>query len=929
MKRTKLCATLLVALALTCAAGGAVTLGNEYVAPVAEESQTLASESATNDTSVCNTTAPETQAVEVPYDGTPTGRYGVQAYAGVSGPAWIIGNNAAWADYGTSSHPLGSNTGDGRNNLSLTLKLNSTVEGKAYVWIYLEGDPNKLGQMAVSVNGGESSSVDLKSSKKHQSYGAHDPAVIEVTLIKGVNSIVLTTGEDYTGWYHAFAVSPYNDTMGILEEGKTYYSVATLTESSGSMSISSDGIGLNAFDNAADYGKTGSVTYKFYAPKAGDYNVGMFVMAGNALANRAKLTLNGTVLTFDGNPYYAFDTSAGWSGDSWNTMKMTLNEGINTLTLENSLTYVNSGKTQVLDETETGGVYVSNWWMHQFCLERVPQTYLELDTSAAIRTYNPYRTFTSEGLVVKYMVDGEATVLTEDKYTVSTPDLTSFGSKEIVVTMNDTDLTASYTIAVGNEGQAFEGQEIAFNGTESTGKLAYYHYAKIEGEGTDVCEGRIFYIISDKTTEGGGWRIGSNGIGPDENRQVTLTLNVNNAGEAGTYLVKSYVIANNYDCDYATITVNGGESRAVNLGGAKVARPYIFEVQLEKGQNTITIKTQEQYSIWWEDFEICPIDGTLKDSYTALEGIRAGIDCIDTSEKIWVGSTETRSLSYYLNITEADRYTFVFNTEAGGGKSFTLVDNGQESTVTLDTTGETTKVLTLSAGLHKISIACSGTEGDFDFYGFTLEKFVEPDSISLDTSELNTQLENGASLNVAKLKVVATYGETQKELAFGEYELIYPENYSNTVAGTYTITVKVTDTSVTATFELTIKAVREATGLEVNVENVKTELENGEMLNTTDVVVKLVYNDGTKTTLAAKDYNVKMPSDYEATKAGTYTVTVELVSDTTIYATFEITVKEKAADSTSSGCKGSIGASALVAMLGASVAVAVRKKKED
>lgn len=56
----------------------------------------------------CNLPA-KTEAVTVSYDGGATRRYGIQAYAGLEGAAWIMGDECIWLDYGAGSHAVGSN----------------------------------------------------------------------------------------------------------------------------------------------------------------------------------------------------------------------------------------------------------------------------------------------------------------------------------------------------------------------------------------------------------------------------------------------------------------------------------------------------------------------------------------------------------------------------------------------------------------------------------------------------------------------------------------------------------------------------------------------------------------------------------------------------------------------------------------------------
>ncbi|MBQ7408441.1 MAG: bacterial Ig-like domain-containing protein [Clostridia bacterium] len=929
----KILAMLLATLAIACLAGSAVSMATNQVAH-AEDEVVEEVKPTHNDTSIINTEAPKTEAYAIAYDGTPTIRYGMQAYAGLDGAAWMFGAYAGtWMDCGTGSHPFGSNSGDKRSNLAMTFKIDSTVEGTAYLYLYVECYDSATGGAKLVVNGGEAVDVNIKDNKILKSGAPADVTVLPVTLVKGMNTLVLTMGENYTSWFYSFCVSPEMNAIHAIEGKKMTYPMGIIAQHFGDAAIGHDVLGLNAFDNAADYGKQGGAVYNIIAPKAGEYTLGFAVMAGNGLANRAKYTLNDQVLTFDGKPYYSFSTAAGWSGDSWNNFNVTLKEGLNTLKIENQLTYVNAAKTEELDASAADGVYVSNWWMHQITIEEKQEIYLEIDTSNVKTTYNPDREFSAEGLVVYYVQGTQKTALTADQYTVSTPNVRDFGSKEVVVEMVDSDLKASYTIVVGLEGTEYEGKVVEFDGVNGTGKLSYYMNAGIKGEGTDECAGRIFYIIENTIQTDGYFRIGSNGAGASENRQVTMTIKINNTGAEGKYLFKSYAMANNYDYDNATLTVNG-EAREVNLHSTG-GNPYIFELDLKQGENEIVIKTQNQYSIWWDEFEVCAIDAQLKATYEAKDGIRYGIDSM--AKGVWMGKETDRMLSYYLDVAEAGKYQFTFNTaELTEEKKFTLAIGDQQQQVTVDAEGKTAVLVNLEAGLQKMSIICSGAESAFDFNGFNLAKFVTPDAIELDLANMNLELECGEALNEAKLAVNAKYGEEVKALNFNEYQIVYPEGYDVNVPGTYTITVKVIGAEeVTATFDVVVKAEKEVVSLEVNSADVKTQLNVGETLNTAELVVKAVYNDGSKQTLSSNEYTIIMPEGYDAEQAGNYVVTVEFNANKQLTATFEIEHvaaqggQTSSPAGTTSNCKSSLGGSVAMTIGLGAIAVLLKKRKED
>lgn len=401
----KFLTVLLAALAITCLVGG-VSMATDHVAHAEDEVEVQPTH---NDTSVCNVESPETEAFAIPYDGTPTIRYGAQAYAGVKGPAWIFGSESVWTDCGTGSHPFGSNSGDGRSNLEVTFKIDSTVEGPAYLMLYAESYDSATGTANLTVNDGDAVAVSIKDTKFFNGGQAYDLSALEINLVIGMNTVVLSFGENYTFWLHSFYVSPEARVIRAVSGVKTSHPICLIVENYGG--AAQDVLGLNAFDNPADYGKKCGAMYKIYVPETGEYTLGFFVMAGNGLANRATYTLNGEVVEFDGKDYFSFSTAAGWGGDSWNYMDLTLTEGINTLKIENCLTYVNASKNKELDANDPDGVYVSNWWMHQFSIEEKQEVKLVLDVANVQILFNPNREFNAEGLIVKYVEGEQETVL--------------------------------------------------------------------------------------------------------------------------------------------------------------------------------------------------------------------------------------------------------------------------------------------------------------------------------------------------------------------------------------------------------------------------------------------------------------------------------------------------------------------------------------
>ena len=763
------------------------------------------------------------------------------------------------------------------------------------------------------------------------------PVIVPVTLRQGENAIVLTAGENYTFWIHSFAISPTDARVyaSATNLEARNYPISSWSAIGGDVSKDTDSVGLNAFDEAVNYGKTGYAEYEIYAEEAGVYTVGIYAMAGNDLAGRAKLTLNGRVLQFDGKEYYTFNTSAGWGGDSWNYIDMTLNAGVNTLRIENSLARVNADKTA---EVETGGVLVSNWWLHELSVVKKASVALVLDTSAVQTQYNPGWEPSTDGLVVWLSIDGERQEqpLSADEYSISV------GANAVTVTYTGSDYTgvqsATYGVSRVNEGVPHEGRTIGFDGTQSTGELPWYSYAAIVGEGMGVCEGRLFWIMEAQTVEGGGYIFGSGGSGSSENRQMTLTLNVNNTGAAGTYLLRLYVNANNYELNAGQIKVNDGEYVGVNINGPATDGetkfwPFVYEVELKGGMNTITLRMCDQYSAWFRSFEISPIAYEDKASYAVEEAARSGDTRFDTNAGNFMATSGDRTLVYYARTAEAGRYEFAFRVGSAVGKVISVSLNGGEQT-TLTTTGAQTVSLIadLEANTNcRIELLFDGTTGNVDFYGMT-KAFCRPvDSIRLDTSGVDLTIDKGANLNLAQLGVYVVYTGEDEETKITSGYTVDTSGFNADTAGTYTVKVYITAyPDISATFDVTVEAERTVTGIEVDA-SAASALENGAAFDQSKLTVTLVYSDGTRLRAMSNQFVVTPPEGFDSKAAGEYTFTVSYAQDCSISTTFTVTVAEAQTGSdggTETGCGSVMGTGAALLGIAAVAGTVLLKRRK-
>ena len=826
-----------------------------------------------NETNTCNTTAPETEAVTIKYDGEQTIVYGIQSYAGLKGPAWIVGDRAEILEDGSTSHSLGSNASDGRSNFEMTFKIDSSVIQDAYLNVYAKIDGEATSNAKLKVNDNEVQDINFFN-LNNITWNQAIPTKIPVKLIKGVNIITITLQENYTLWVGSWSVTPANAKPTYSDYSKL--SIGMFTEKSGDMGAGGDFVGLNAFDNAIDYGKHGTVTYKFTCEKQGEYYLKMNVMAGNDLANRATITINDEVYSDINKPYISFNTALGWSGDSLNTYKVTLNEGLNTLVIGNYLTTVNEAKTQEVPEGSENSVLVSNWWIHKLSIEKVPNMELLIDTTNAKTIYNTNRSFTSEGLKVTYKEDDKLIELNSDEYVVDSSAFNSslFGTYTIKVTKKDNaDVSTTYLVAVGDNGQPYEGKTISYNGNETGQVYSFYNNAKIEGEGTDECANRIFWYNSNNILADGGFEFGSNGVGEYENRQVTLTLKINSS-VAGNYALISEITTNDRDNATLNIKVNDNEAYNASLFYASSNLPYKFIVSLKEGENTIKLTTNNQYNFWFRNFGLAPITShELNETIHVKEGYRYGMSLIDPESKdIYKTTSANGGISFYYNVIDDGNYAINLKTiTAKDKKCDVFVDDTKYDATIIN--GVSKVYVTLTKGVHRIYVSTTyGVDSDFSMESITLTKDIRVESLVLDTTNANLTIPYDGILDTTTIKVSVKNSDGSEVLITrSEFVIVKDEKFSATKPGTYTFKVVYKENEeIFATFNVIVLEKEENPSVEPSVE--PSEESSSEISETPSS--SEIENSSTNNTSS----NEEKPSENKKGCKGEATTTIGLIA---------------------------------------------------
>ncbi len=194
----------------------------------------------------------------------------------------------------------------------------------------------------------------------------------------------------------------------------------------------------------------------------------------------------------------------------------------------------------------------------------------------------------------------------------------------------------------------------------------------------------------------------------------------------------------------------------------------------------------------------------------------------------------------------------------------TYVDGTYETVTAFTTSGYDPEVI----GEQTVTVSYLGKTTTFTVEVKPLEK------IEIETPPTKTVYTPGQSIDTTGLKVKAYFeGGIEKYLTDTDYTL---SGHKPFVAGEQTITVTYKDK--TAEFNISVKKI---TGVQV-VPPSKTTYYQGQSLDTSDMIVYAIYDDGNKA--VTKEYIL---SGYKATTLGEQTVTISLSGNT---ATFTVKV---------------------------------------
>ena len=146
----------------------------------------------------------------------------------------------------------------------------------------------------------------------------------------------------------------------------------------------------------------------------------------------------------------------------------------------------------------------------------------------------------------------------------------------------------------------------------------------------------------------------------------------------------------------------------------------------------------------------------------------------------------------------------------------------------------------------------------------------EVQSISIDTTNLTLQINEGEQFDFSNLKVVAHYLKKDLDIDLSEVT-IDTSLVDTTKAGEYSVTVKYGDFE--EFFKVKVVAVVRLTDIEVDTSACVLNIKEGESLDLSKIKVKAVYSNGNKEELAANAYTLDQ-SAVKLDTAGTYSVKV-------------------------------------------------------
>ena len=495
------------------------------------------------------------------------------------------------------------------------------------------------------------------------------------------------------------------------------------------------------------------------------------------------------------------------------------------------------------------------------------------------RIFNLNDTFSSTGLIVTANYNNE-TSTTTNSYTLSSPDMTTSGSKPITVTYtgNDgltNDITTTYTIVV-KTGTTYTNLA-SLSGLNPGDEVTYTADTEINFAGQNT------YVEIYGTKAGTSSGNGNAGL-------VQFKLNTSDVtspifyykGSTYSYLRYGSTVSASTD-NYYRIAVpgNGGQKgSAYYSDGAGGDGGGLVGASGSGGAGPATGGTQTSGgfgSTYVGSYGGSGTNGSFgTGGYSgSSHGYRGGYGGYG-----WYGGGGGGCYN-----SSGTGYTQTRGSGGGGGSSFVLGATGTSyPSGYMD--DDSTLITTLKDSISESSLtqgASTETAGKMTVVILSPDKSL--DSIAVTTLPTKTTYNVNETFDPTGLVITATYTDNSAAvIPSTDYTLSTPDM---STSGVKTITVTYIEGDITATTTFNITVIAALTGIEItNYPRLKYAL--NEEFDPTDLVVVAEYSDSSTSTLTSSDYTLSNP---DMTTTGTKTVTVSYTENNiTETTTFDITV---------------------------------------
>lgn len=505
---------------------------------------------------------------------------------------------------------------------------------------------------------------------------------------------------------------------------------------------------------------------------------------------------------------------------------------------------------------------------------------LELDTSEVKTEFIVGDSFTSDGLKVIAVIDGERFVATYAEYTVSSPDMSKAGEKKVTVTFMGA--SASYTITV--TGPSPQGLTFGLNGV----KTVYTVGDKFDETNLTVSvllnNGVVHkiteYSVSDTTFTVVG-NAAVNVTATYDGQEVSGNVNACVLPKSESDYEKKEVLA-------FTNTGEGNERLTLYItdidgGGSNAVAAHTYGWTVLAGSDGASVMDEFEYTYnpsgWASTFVKCVGSVGIADG-GALQ-VSAGGAVFSAVDNLWhyvvIGWDELN----FITIDYSGAKTEYFVGEAFSYAGIVVVLNRMSgATERVEATAANATFSGYdgsSAGEKTITVTYDGKTATYTVTVFE----VALSSIELDDTGVKKQYLVGDEFTASGLIVTAVMNNgTRRNVDLSSCTF---SGYDLSVAGEYSVSVSYEGKS--ATYDITVsEPVGILTEITLDYSGAVTEFVAGDAFSAAGLIVTAHYEDGSSATV---DIDACAFSGYDMNTAGTQTVTVTYGGKT---ATYQITV---------------------------------------